>query len=193
MDSRHVAIAEEDRQEAEDIARALGVVPGVGAAQHQIGGDENLLGWEHLPESATDEPERRAKVGVPQDMEFRTKPELALEAIRAALADWVEPGVVLADAGYGNSSGFRDDLSSLGLGYVVQVQADLTAWPPGASPAVPEWDGRGRSPTRLRGAGGEVARGVDKLAALRPGVGPSRSRMKSFDGSSRLARGARGR
>jgi len=47
---------------------------------------------------------------VPSEIRFQTKPQIALAQIRQALADEVEPGVVLADAAYGNDTGFREDL-----------------------------------------------------------------------------------
>ncbi len=123
----------------------------------------------YLPRHWIDDAERRAAVGVPEDVVFRSKPELALAAIEGALSAGVAPGVVVADAGYGHNSDFRDSLSARGLGYMVQVLSDALAWPPGSSPAVPEWDGRGRRPTRLRdGEAGWTARGVRDLAGRLP-------------------------
>src|SRR3954452_4434438 len=61
----------------------------------------------HLPEAWADDPARRALAGVPEEIGFRTKPEIALDQIRAALADGVPPGLVLADAGYGIDTAFR--------------------------------------------------------------------------------------
>src|SRR3954462_11367567 len=43
----------------------------------------------YLPEDWAGDPARRAKAGVPQDLAFRTKPRVALEQIRRALADGV--------------------------------------------------------------------------------------------------------
>jgi hypothetical protein len=42
---------------------------------------------------------------VPQDVSFQTKPEIAPDQIRAALAAEVPKGVVLMDAGYGADTG----------------------------------------------------------------------------------------
>src|SRR6187431_2309823 len=69
----------------------------------------------YLPESWAGDPARRAKAGVPQDLTFRTKPQIALEQIRRALADGVPPGVVLGDAGYGIDTSFRTALAGLAL------------------------------------------------------------------------------
>jgi len=92
---------------------------------------------------------RRQKAGVPEDVEFRTKPEIALDQIEAALGAEVARGVVLADAAYGNDTGFRDRLTAWGLSYVVGVQSSCTMWPPGAAPLPPKaYRGRGR-PAKL--------------------------------------------
>ena len=53
----------------------------------------------YLPEDWASDPVRRHKAGVPADVRFRTKPQIALEQVWAALADGVAPGVLLADAG----------------------------------------------------------------------------------------------
>ena len=61
----------------------------------------------YLPEGWAEDPARRAMAGVPEEVVFRTKPEVALERIGRAVADGVPPGVVVTDAGYGNDTGFR--------------------------------------------------------------------------------------
>ncbi len=122
----------------------------------------------YLPQVWAEDRERRTRAGVPEEVIFRSKPEIALAEIETALADGVEPGVVLADAGYGNDSHFRDGLSSLALEYVVQVLSSATAWPPGVCPAVPEWNARRRRPTRLRGSGDGA--GAQQVRALAEGL-----------------------
>jgi len=105
----------------------------------------------YLPEAWADDPARRGKAGVPEDIAFQTKPQIALGQLRAALLAGVPPGVVLADAGYGVDTEFRDGISELGLRYVVGIQSSTTLWPPGQAPLPPKpWSGRGRRPTRLR-------------------------------------------
>jgi SRSO17 transposase len=104
-----------------------------------------------LPEDWKDDRARCAKAGVPQDVTFQTKPEIALDQIRAAVTASVPLGVVLADAGFGNGSDFRDELTGLGLEYAVAVLSTTRVWPEGKSPLPPKaWSGRGRPPTRLR-------------------------------------------
>ena len=84
-------------------------------------------------------------------MEFRTKPQIALAQIEAALKAGVRRGVVLTDAGYGCDGVFRAGVTALGLTYAVGVQSTLSVWPPGEKPLPPKpWSGRGRKPSRLR-------------------------------------------
>jgi SRSO17 transposase len=105
----------------------------------------------YLPEEWTDDRARCTKAGVPEEVGFQTKPEIALDQIRAAVKAGVPLGALLADAGYGNGSGFRDELTGMGLEYAVGVLPTTSVWPEGQGPLPPkEWSGRGRPPTRLR-------------------------------------------
>ncbi len=104
----------------------------------------------YLPQAWADDAERRAKAGVPEAVCFATKPQIALDQIAAAQADGIPPGIVLADAGYGVDTGFRDGITALGLAYVVGVQSSASLWPPGQAPLpVKPWSGRGRPPSRV--------------------------------------------
>jgi SRSO17 transposase len=82
----------------------------------------------YLPESWTEDRARRRECGVPKDVEFYTKPALALRMIRRALLDGLPRGVVLADAGYGSSSGFRAALRAEGLHYAVGIEGSAKVW-----------------------------------------------------------------
>src|SRR5918912_991592 len=105
----------------------------------------------YLPEIWVTDPARRRKAGVPDDIVFQTKPEIAPGQIRAALLAGVPSAVVLTDAGYGVDTEFRDAITALGLPYVVGIQSSTMLWPPGQEPLPPKpWSGRGRRPTRLR-------------------------------------------
>ena len=77
----------------------------------------------YLPEEWANDKARRQKMGVPEDVRFATKPDIALAQIRTAQATGVPAGAVLADAGYGNSIDFREGLTALGLAYCVGVQS----------------------------------------------------------------------
>lgn len=67
----------------------------------------------YLPGTWANDSQRREKAGVPADLAFRTKPEIALAEIRRARERGIPEGVVLADAGYGTDSGFRTELTKL--------------------------------------------------------------------------------
>jgi len=105
----------------------------------------------YLPEDWAADPQRRSKAGVPEEIEFKTKPQIALDQIREALMIGIPQGVVLADAGYGNDSGFRAGLREMKLDYVVGVQSSISLWPPGHGPLPPKpWSGNGRPPSLRR-------------------------------------------
>ena len=104
----------------------------------------------YMPEAWANDQARRKKAHIPKEIEFKTKPQIALDQIRAAHAAGVAPGVVLADAGYGVNGGFRAGVTALDLPYVVGVQSTLTVWPPGQEPLPAKpWSGHGRKPSRL--------------------------------------------
>ncbi len=105
----------------------------------------------YLPEDWAKDPIRRAKAGVPADVAFATKTQIALRQIEATLAAGVPRGVVLMDAGYGADTDLRDAITALGLRYSAGILPNTTVWPEGRGPLPPkEWTGRGRKPTRLR-------------------------------------------
>jgi SRSO17 transposase len=118
----------------------------------------------YLPEPWANDDERRRKAGVPADIAFQTKPQIALDQIRQAIAADMPNGVALADAGYGNDMAFRCGLTELGLPYVVGVQGSTTVWAPGTEPLpAKSWGGTGRKPKLLRRD--EAAKPV-KISAL---------------------------
>ena len=105
----------------------------------------------YLPEEWVQDAARRDEAGVPEEIVFQTKPAIALEQIRAACKAGIARGVVLLDAGYGNHTKVRQEISALGLPYVAGIVSSTTLWPPGIEPLpAKRWSGRGRPPTRLR-------------------------------------------
>ena len=102
-------------------------------------------------------------------MKFRTKPEIALEQIRAALMAGVARGVVLTDAAYGSDGAFRAGVTAMGLTYAVGVQSTISVWPPGMEPLPPKpWSGRGRKPSRMRRDGDHRPVSAKTLATALP-------------------------
>jgi SRSO17 transposase len=107
----------------------------------------------YLPEVWARDPERRKKAGVPEEIAFQTKPQIALTQIQRAKERGVPTGVVLADAGYGNDSQFRAQLTEWKLSYAVGIQRNVTIWKPGEQPVpAPKGKGLGRPPKLLQRA-----------------------------------------
>lgn len=105
----------------------------------------------YLPESWTEDKKRREEGGIPKEIQFQTKPQIALAQIRKAIEEDVMRGVVVADAGYGVDGRFRASITELGLEYAVGVQSSLTVWAPGTEPLPPAPRKQmGRPPSLLR-------------------------------------------
>jgi SRSO17 transposase len=106
----------------------------------------------YLPESWASDTARRKKAGVPEEIGFQTKPEIALDQIRAACAAGLPRGVVLMDAGYGTHIDLRRAVTALGLPYVAGILSNTTVWTPGTGPLPPKpyVPGRGRPTKQLR-------------------------------------------
>jgi SRSO17 transposase len=105
----------------------------------------------YLPEEWTTDRDRCRKAGVPDDVSFKTKHEIARDQLRWACAAGLPRGVVLMDAGYGNNGDLRADITALELPYVAGILSTTTVWAPGKAPLPPKtWSGRGRPPTLLR-------------------------------------------
>ncbi|MGZ4813514.1 MAG: IS701 family transposase [Terriglobales bacterium] len=105
----------------------------------------------YLPEIWAQDPARRKQTGIPQEVRFQTKPDIALDQIRLLVEEDVPRASVLADAAYGNDTGFREGLEEVGLSYCVGVQSSTSVWPPGVAPLPPKVRSRtGRPPKLLR-------------------------------------------
>ena len=127
----------------------------------------------YLPEAWFDEEhrERWKRCGIPDDTSFKTKPELALDMLKAAVAEgtlrfrWVA-----CDEDYGKDPAFLDGVADLeGCWYFAEVPHSTRVWETRPQTAVPEWSGRGRRPTQERlGPGEPKPQRVDKIAAAIP-------------------------
>ena len=86
------------------------------------------LDWAlYLPEQWIKDPVRRKAAGVPEEIIFKTKTELALDLIDEVKGWGLQGRLVLADSAYGDGFEFRKGLRDRGLDYVVQVSGDLMA------------------------------------------------------------------
>lgn len=108
------------------------------------------IAWRlYLPEMWAQDSKRRKQTGVPEELRFQTKPVIALQQIHAAVDRGIPTAPVLADAGYGTDTQFREGLTELGLLYVVGIMSSVGVWKPGQAPLPKrKWKGIGR-PTKL--------------------------------------------
>jgi SRSO17 transposase len=105
----------------------------------------------YLPEMWANDKERRRKTGVPSEIQFQTKPEIALAQIRRARERGIPEGIVLADAGYGIDTGFRTQITKMELPYIMGIMSTVTVWKSGEGPKPPaSYKGMGRPPRLLQ-------------------------------------------
>jgi SRSO17 transposase len=95
--------------------------------------------------------ERRQACGVPEELEFKTKPEIGLDMLKNAESRGNLPfSWVAADALYGDSPAFRDGVAAIGKLYFTAIKETTPIWCIPPKVHVPQWKGHGRHPTRLR-------------------------------------------
>ena len=94
--------------------------------------------------------EQRQACGVPQDLVFKTKPEIGLELLK----NMIKRGTLsfawlAADALYGDSPAFRDGVAATGKSYFTAIKENSLIWCTPPKVHLPQWSGHGRHPTRL--------------------------------------------
>jgi SRSO17 transposase len=123
----------------------------------------------YLPETWAQDRRRRKATGIPSEVVFLKKWQIALEEIDAMLAEDLPPAPVVADAGYGDTTEFRDGLSERGFSYAVAIKGATSVWPPGMEPLPPRRRKRfGRPATRMRSDATHKPVSVRELAHLLP-------------------------
>jgi SRSO17 transposase len=123
----------------------------------------------YLPENWAEDQACRQRTKIPQTITFQTKPEIALDQIKAARTAGLPQGVVLMDAGYGNDTRLRTEITALGISYVAGIGPNTSVWPQGAAPLLPQTrSGRGRPQTRLQRDGEHHPVTVKALALRLP-------------------------
>jgi SRSO17 transposase len=102
----------------------------------------------YLPDQWCSDADRRRKAKVPEDVVFLRKWEIALQQIDAALSWGLRRHVVLADAGYGEATEFRDELNRRGLSYLVGISGEPVVWAPDSDPQIPPKTSRKGTPPK---------------------------------------------
>ena len=123
----------------------------IGVSVHAVGGKGTVpLGWAlYLPEEWCDDPERRRKAKIPEEIEFQTKPELAVELVERAAGWDIRTAPILGDCAYGKNTALRERLDDAALEYVLSVSEEVSVFAPETTFRVPEQNpGRGRPKSR---------------------------------------------
>lgn len=103
----------------------------------------------YLPKAWAEDDARRSKAKVPEDVTFKTKPEIALDLVRWAHETGLPGKMALMDAAYGNDSRLRAGVTELGMAYVAGIQAQTLVWKPGVRPGLPPKKGRRDAPNTI--------------------------------------------
>ena len=80
-----------------------------------------------MPRSRTGDRDRRQDAGIPEQVEFATKPALSTGMIRRALDAGVPAGWVAGDEVYGADPALRAELEARAIGYVLVGMATTTS------------------------------------------------------------------
>jgi SRSO17 transposase len=125
----------------------------IGVSLHAAGGKGTVpLGWAlYLPQEWCEDPERRRRAKIPEQVTFKTKPELGVELVQRAAGWEIAVAPILGDQAYGDDSKLRESLDAADRQYVLAVGAAASVFAPETVFAVPERNGTvGRSRKRLR-------------------------------------------
>jgi SRSO17 transposase len=117
---------------------------------------------------------------IPDDIQFRTKPQLAWEMIHSALVQGVVPfSWVTCDEAFGDNPEFLHNLEQAELRYLAEVSVSTLIWPQRPETGIPPAKSTGRPPSRERlavGAPGAIR--ADELAAQLPAKAWRKCRVK---------------
>jgi SRSO17 transposase len=149
----------------------------IGVSVHAVGGLATVpLGWAlYLPEEWCSDAERRAKAKIPDDVAFKSKPELGVELVERAAGWEVPKAPVLGDSAYGDNTELRERLDDAELEYVLSVSAETTVFARGTalSPSA-----RGRPAARAAGCAPTASRWRSASSSL--GSSPTTGRRSPF-------------
>jgi len=116
----------------------------------------------YLPKEWAEDASRRRKAKVPDEITFKTKPEIALDQIRWASQIGLPGNMALLDAGYGHDAKLRRGITELGKAYVAGIQSQTLVWAPRARPGRAPKKGRRDAPDAISVE--EVAFGLPEKA-----------------------------
>ena len=106
----------------------------------------------YLPKEWANKPARRWEAGASDGVHFQTKWQIGLDQLDELRPEGVPEAPVVADAGYGTCTEFREALRESGIPSVVGILSTATLWPPGKAllPPLPQNPRGGPRPKRLQ-------------------------------------------
>jgi SRSO17 transposase len=150
----------------------------LGVSLHAVGARGTLpLGWAlYLPEEWCADTERRRKAKIPDDVVFKTKPQLGVDLVERAVCRGLAAAPLLGDEAYGDNTALRERLHDAGREYVLAVGAETAVYAPETTFAVPPRTAdRGRPPSKPR-----ADREPEAIKALIARLGRQAARTVSF-------------
>ncbi|MDQ5833929.1 MAG: IS701 family transposase [Actinomycetota bacterium] len=150
----------------------------LGVSLHAVGARGTLpLGWAlYLPEEWCADTERRRKAKIPDDVVFKTKPQLGVDLVERAVCWGLAAAPVLGDEAYGDNTALRERLHDAGREYVLAVGAETAVYAPETTFAVPpRTANRGRPPSKPR-----ADREPEAIKALIARLGQQAAQTVSF-------------
>ena len=151
----------------------------IGVSVHAVGAKGTApLGWAlYLPEEWCEDPKRRKKAKIPEEVVFKTKPELAAELVERAAGWKITMAPILGDCAYGKNTALRERLNDADLQYVLSVSEEVSVFAPETTFEVPapRNAGSGRQKTRPR-----PDREPEQLGELISRVGPEQFKTVTF-------------
>jgi SRSO17 transposase len=117
----------------------IGIYMGYASRKEHALVDERL----YLPKKWVNDKARRRKCGVPKNIRYQTRHELALDMLKSN-GKYLPHGWIAGDDEMGRSSGFRRDLRALGEQYILAVPSNTGIRDIESQP--PAYGGRGQPP-----------------------------------------------
>src|SRR5947209_16128481 len=104
----------------------------IGVSVHAVGRKGTVpLGWGlYLPEEWCEDSERRRKAKIPDEVVFKTKPELGVELVERAAGWGIAQAPILGDCAYGKNTELRERLDAAEREYVLSVSEEVSVFAP---------------------------------------------------------------
>ena len=104
----------------------------------------------YLSKEWVNDPKRREETRIPDEVVFRTKPQLAGDLVEAVRANGLPQDWIIADELYGRDGALLGRLEAINERYVIEVPVSTTVWTKDPATEIPSYGGRGQRPKRPR-------------------------------------------